>query len=172
MMKNWKVRAIALSVVASGALLLNSCWNENTPVSPKIGELDEANWLQMRDEAQSAMAKACEEFYAGIPSAYDNKLTPKDIADGTVDLPDAPTDSIAWDQAVIDTVDEPAPELQPEQYGLQEKIKALAFEAYNTNDTTNLVEFLGANGLYDKYQEICEKYNIEYHAKNLSLRPK
>jgi hypothetical protein len=171
-MRGGRAKVIAIMAAAAGALLLNSCWNENTPVSPSIGVLDEADWLQMRDEAQSAMAKACEEFYAGIPSNHDNKLTPKDIAEDAMDLPDAPTDSIAWDLAVIDTVDEPAPELEPNQYGLQEKIKALAFEAYNTNNTTALEQFLRTNGLYDKYQKICKKYNLEYHAKNLSMRPK
>lgn len=168
-----KLKVVSIAFAAAGALLLNSCFNGNEPVSADIKELDQSNWLQMRDAAQDAMSKACNEFYKGLPSAFDHKLTPKDVANGTVEgVTEAPTDSVAWDKAVIDTVNEPAAELSPDQYGLKENIEALALEAYNTSDTTKLVQFLKDNGLYERYQEICDKYNLDYHAKNLAMRPK
>lgn len=55
---------------------------------------------------------------------------------------------------------------------MQERIQALAMESQLTGDATALQEYLQEVGLYDRFLEISSKYNLEQHAKNLSVKRK
>ena len=65
-----KVKVVSVAIAAAGALLLNSCFSANEPISANINKLDQSNWLSMRDAAQDAMSKACNEFYKGLVAYF------------------------------------------------------------------------------------------------------
>ena len=154
------------------AMLFISCSIDDNPfVDPVAGEIDATNWAQIEGEAFAAFADARAEFFRCIPSAYTKKrLSVKEIMDTLT--PPADADSIAWDSFVIDSSVIVYGEISPDEFDVQERIVALAFEAQMTGDDTELIVYLRENGLYNKFQDVTNKYNIQQHAKNLSMRPK
>jgi hypothetical protein len=88
----------------------------------------------------------------------------------TLTLPEG-VDSVAWDSYVIHETDEYR-EIAVEEYDVKEKIIALAMDAQATGDGSELVAYLHETGLYNKFQDISNKYNIEQHTKNLRMRRK
>ncbi len=122
----------------------------------------------MKKDATDAFEQAQLEFFEGVPGFFDQKrLTPKEILD-TMSIP-ADADSIDWNP-VYEHIE--YAEVDPSDFGVKEKIIALAFEASYSNDTEKLVEYLEEQNLYQKFEEVSQKYNLEQHAKNLRIHRK
>jgi hypothetical protein len=141
--------------------------NDNPVVDPVANGIDQSNGS---DEAFAAFADARAEFFKGVPSVYTKKkLSVKEIMDTLT--PPAGYDSVAWDAYVIHESNE-VREVSLEEFDVAEKVTALAWEAKVTGDNSEINAYLKETGLYDKFQHILQKYNLEQHAKNLNLRKK
>jgi len=162
-------KIIYLSALIS--CVFTSCMKDDAlVVNPQINAIDNSDWNKINTDALTAFSNAYNDFYSGIPSGYDTKrLTAKEILQ-TVPAPPAGVDSVSWTPVFIDTVK--MSELAPNKMGLKEKVQAVAMEAQMTGDDTKLIEFLKANGLYEKYTAALAKYEVAKHAKSLSRKKK
>lgn len=168
---------VCIGIILLIATVFVSCQKDDLiSGTPSIKAIDESDWNKDGDvqAAFKAFADAKRDFFDGIPSAMDNlkkkPRTVKEILD-TLTLPKGVTRAQAFKTAVIlpDTITR---ELDPKNAGIKENIVGLAWEATYTKDNSKLISYLEETGLYDKYLKVCKKYNIEQHAKNLSLRKK
>jgi hypothetical protein len=146
---------------------------DNMAPDPVITEIEDSEWAQVKENAFKAFDDARAEFFAGIPSAFDaKKLKPKGIQN-LAELPPPPVepgDEVTYEVEYSDSVS--YSEIAEEEYDVQERIQALAWEAKQTGDMTGLQNFLQEVGLYDKFLEVVSKYNLEQHTKNLSVKRK
>ena len=103
--------------------------------------------------------KARDEFYKGIPSAYDRENFEMSKLLSEIPRPEIENgDSISWDPKIIETED--FIELDPKDYGIKENIEAYAYQASITGNSKPLFEYLSSVGLLGNYQNIFEAFGL------------
>lgn len=157
-------------IVALLFLPMTSCMKEDyVKTDANVDEIDNSEWLKIRDHSMDIITEAHNEFFKGIPSAYDKMtLKPKSIEQMLVELP---MPEVAFEDKISDEVvytDEVVFEDMPvEEFLVKEKIQALALEAVATSDDRELVTYLKEVNLYDRTLEVAERYDLEQVEKSL-----
>jgi hypothetical protein len=175
-MKNIKNLFAIFLIVA-----LNSCMDDNEfTVDPNIEKIEKSEWNTIKKDAEKAFEEAYNEFFNDIPTFAQGELIAKGLPEipsnqkqyEDMELPPPPegAENIEYSSILTDSTRQE--EINPEEYNTAERIKALAMEAEATGNSENLITYLKHNGLYDKYIEIAEKYELEEHVKRLNLSKK
>ncbi len=130
-----------LLVILVGVVLLGGCTVQNNVATVEQGVQEYQDIQQAKQNAHEVMAMAHEEFFRDVPSMGDVHPT------------------------VV------GKELSVEAWGVKEFIIAYAFEAYNTGDTSKLVNYLKEQNLYERYQAISRKYDLDKQEQILTAKP-
>jgi hypothetical protein len=134
-----------------------------------VDEIENSEWLKSRDQAEEKMQEAYNEFYKGVPSAFDTKtLKAKSVAEQLEELPLPelePGDKISYD--VQSTNEVVYGDVSEQDYLIKEKIQALALEAVTLEDDTKLIAYLKEVGLYERAIDVAREYGLNQVGKSI-----